>query len=78
MCGVSRMHGSLRGYGRETCPISSAKQMVLSAALDNGYIFLSLIAIITSVIGAVYYLTIIKEIFFFPSEYKVNPNLKNC
>lgn len=31
-----------------------AKQMVLSAALDNGYIFLSLIAIITSVIGAVY------------------------
>lgn len=54
-----------------------AKQMVLSAALDNGYIFLSLIAIITSVIGAVYYLTIIKEIFFFPSEYKVNPTLKN-
>ncbi len=54
-----------------------AKQMVLSAALDNGYIFLSLIAIITSVIGAVYYLTIIKEIFFFPSEYKVNPILKN-
>jgi hypothetical protein len=28
--------------------------MVLSAALDNGYIFLSLIAILTSVIGAVY------------------------
>ncbi len=54
-----------------------AKQMVLSAALDNGYIFLSLIAIITSVIGAVYYLTIIKEILFFPSEYKVNPILKN-
>ena len=54
-----------------------AKQMVLSAALDNGYIFLSLIAILTSVIGAVYYLTIIKEIFFFPSEYKVNPTLKN-
>lgn len=31
-----------------------AKQMVLSAALDNGYVFLSLIAILTSVIGAVY------------------------
>jgi hypothetical protein len=30
------------------------KQMVLSAALDKGYIFLSLVAIITSVIGAVY------------------------
>lgn len=42
-----------------------AKQMVLSAALDNGYVFLSLIAILTSVIGAVYYLSIIKEIFFF-------------
>nr|WDW20859.1 NADH dehydrogenase subunit 2 [Valsa mali var. pyri (nom. inval.)] len=54
-----------------------AKQMVLSAALDNGYIFLALIAVITSVIGAVYYLSIIKEIFFFPSEYKVNPIFEN-
>jgi len=44
------------------------KQMVLSAALDNGYIFLSLIAILTSVIGAVYYLNIIKEIFFYSPE----------
>ena len=52
-----------------------SKQMVLSAALDNGYIFLSLIAIITSVIGAVYYLTIVKEMFFFSSEYKINPLL---
>jgi NADH-ubiquinone oxidoreductase chain 2 len=49
-----------------------AKQMVLSAALDNGYIFLTLVAIITSVIGAVYYLNIIKEIFFSPSDYKLN------
>ena len=49
-----------------------AKQMVLSAALDKGYIFISLIAILTSVIGAVYYLNIIKEIFFFPSFYKLN------
>lgn len=48
--------------------------MVLSAALDNGYIFLSFIAILTSVIGAVYYLSIIKEIFFFSTpEYKINP-----
>ena len=39
--------------------------MVLSAALDNGYIFLSLVAILTSVIGAVYYLNIIKEMFFY-------------
>src|SRR5690349_25158019 len=39
-----------------------AKQMVLSAALDKGYFFLSIIAILTSVIGAAYYLNIIKEI----------------
>lgn len=49
-----------------------AKQMVLSAALDNGYIFISLIAIITSVIGAVYYLNVIKEIFFDSPDYKLN------
>jgi NADH-ubiquinone oxidoreductase chain 2 len=53
------------------------KQMVLSAALDKGYIFISIIAILTSVIGGVYYLNIIKEIFFYSSEYKVNPLLKN-
>lgn len=52
-----------------------AKQMVLSAALDNGYFFLSLIAIITSVIGAVYYLNVIKEIFFYSPEHEVNPIL---
>jgi NADH-ubiquinone oxidoreductase chain 2 len=54
-----------------------AKQMVLSAALDNGYVFLSLVAILTSVIGAVYYLNIIKEIFFYSPEYKINPLIKN-
>jgi NADH-ubiquinone oxidoreductase chain 2 len=41
-----------------------AKQMVLSAALDSGLVFLSLIAILTSVIGGIYYLSIIKEMFF--------------
>ena len=40
------------------------KQMILSAAIDNGYIFISLVAILTSVISAVYYLAIIKQIFF--------------
>ena len=54
-----------------------AKQMVLSAALDKGYLFLSLIAILTSVIGAVYYLNIIKEIYFYTPQYKINPLLKN-
>jgi NADH-ubiquinone oxidoreductase chain 2 len=52
-----------------------AKQMVLSAALDNGYIFLVLIAILTSVISAVYYLGVIKQIFFDKSDYKINPVL---
>jgi NADH-ubiquinone oxidoreductase chain 2 len=52
-----------------------AKQMILSAALDNGYIFMSLVAILTSVIGAVYYLAIIKELFFEKSEY--NPSLNS-
>jgi NADH-ubiquinone oxidoreductase chain 2 len=54
-----------------------AKQMVLSAALDKGYYFLSLIAILTSVIGAVYYLNVIKEIFFYSSKYKLDFILKN-
>lgn len=53
------------------------KQMVLSAALDKGLIFLSLVAILTSVIGAIYYLSIIKEMFFSLPEYKVNTLLKN-
>ena len=33
--------------------------MVLSAAIDNGYIFTALIAILTSVISAVYYLGLV-------------------
>ena len=49
-----------------------AKQMVLSAALDNGYVFLTLVAILTSVISAVYYLNVVKEIFFDRPEYKIN------
>jgi NADH-ubiquinone oxidoreductase chain 2 len=53
------------------------KQMVLSAALDKGLIFLSLIAILTSVIGGLYYLGIIKEMFFSLPEYKINPLLEN-
>src|SRR5690606_32275824 len=44
------------------------KQMVLSAALDKGYIFIVLIAILTSVIGGVYYLNIVKENFFYKSS----------
>jgi NADH-ubiquinone oxidoreductase chain 2 len=54
-----------------------AKQMVLSAALDSGYIFLTLIAILTSVISAVYYLNIIKEVFFYEPIYKINRAFNN-
>lgn len=54
-----------------------AKQMVLSAAIDNGYIFITLIAILSSVVSAVYYLGIIKQIFFFKPDYVVNSALKN-
>lgn len=54
-----------------------AKQMVLSAALDSGYVFLTLIAILTSVISAVYYLSVIKQIFFDKFEYKLNPEFED-
>jgi NADH-ubiquinone oxidoreductase chain 2 len=53
------------------------KQMILSAALDNGYIFLTIIAILTSVISAAYYLNIIKEVFFDKPDYIVNSIFKN-
>ena len=53
------------------------KQMVLSAALGKGLVFLSLIAILTSVIGAVYYLNIVKEMFFSLPDYTVNTLLEN-
>ena len=51
--------------------------MVLSAALDNGYVFMALVAILTSVISAVYYLAVIKQIFFDKPEYKLNSDLNN-
>jgi len=54
-----------------------AKQMVLSAALDNGYVFMTFIGILTSVVSAVYYLNIIKQMFFNISDYKLNPILIN-
>lgn len=47
-----------------------AKQLVLTSAFDNGKTFLVLIAILTSVIGAVYYLIIVKTIYFDKKVYK--------
>jgi NADH-ubiquinone oxidoreductase chain 2 len=46
------------------------KQMILSTALDNGYLYTTLIAILTSVVSAVYYLVIVKVIFFEKEDYK--------
>lgn len=54
-----------------------AKQMVLSAALDAGYIFMALVGILTSVIGAGYYLNLIKQIFFYKENYEINPSIEN-
>jgi len=55
-----------------------AKQMVLSAALDSGYVFLALVAILTSVISAVYYLNIIKQVFFDKNDYQINSELNGA
>jgi NADH-ubiquinone oxidoreductase chain 2 len=46
------------------------KQMILTVAIDNGYLFSAFIAIITSVISAVYYLVLVKVIFFEKENYK--------
>src|SRR4030095_7631902 len=46
------------------------KQMVLTSALDANYTVLVIIAVLTSVIGAVYYLNVIKTIYFEKTEYK--------
>jgi len=54
-----------------------AKQMILSSALDNGYVFMVLIAILASVVSAYYYLAIVKQIFFHKTDYIVNPVLNN-
>ena len=46
------------------------KLMALTSALDNGKILLVLVAVLSSVIGAVYYLSVIKTIYFENPEYK--------
>jgi NADH-ubiquinone oxidoreductase chain 2 len=46
-----------------------AKLMVFSSALDQGFIFLTLIGVLTSVISAVYYLFVIKTMFFDQHSY---------
>ena len=53
-----------------------AKYMVLSSTINDGYIFMTLITVITSAIGAYYYLVIVKQIFFMGSNYTQNAELK--
>ena len=48
-----------------------AKLLVLSSAMDKNFFFLVLVAVITSVIGAVYYLGIIKTMYFDKHDYKL-------
>lgn len=54
-----------------------AKQMIISAALDKHFVFLVFIAILTSVIGAAYYLNLVKQFFFYKSDYIENPSVAN-
>jgi len=54
-----------------------AKQWVLLAALQGGYYFIVLIAVLASVVSAVYYLHIVKTIFFDESEYVRKEGLEN-
>lgn len=42
-----------------------AKQQILLAAMQVDYYFISVVAILTSVIGAAYYLRIVKFIYFY-------------
>jgi NADH-ubiquinone oxidoreductase chain 2 len=46
------------------------KQMVLTTALDNHKTILVLVGVLTSVIGAVYYLNVIKTIYFDETQYE--------
>jgi NADH-ubiquinone oxidoreductase chain 2 len=52
-----------------------AKQMVFSAALQEGFVFLTLVGVLTSVISAVYYLFIVKTMFFEEHSYTFSNKL---
>ena len=54
-----------------------AKQMILSAAIDNNDLFITFVAILTSVIGAGYYLYLIKTVFFVKQDYEINPSISD-
>lgn len=52
-----------------------AKQMVLTSALDNGYVFMALIGILTSVMSAVYYLVLVRQMFFYKTDLVLDTNI---
>jgi NADH-ubiquinone oxidoreductase chain 2 len=54
-----------------------AKLMVFSAALQDGFIFLTIIGVLTSVISAVYYLFIVKTMFFDKPSYYYFSKIKD-
>lgn len=54
-----------------------AKQMVFSAALQEGFIFLTLIGVLASVVSGVYYLFVIKTMFFSDHSYTYLSKLKD-
>lgn len=54
-----------------------AKLLVLSSSIDSGYIFMSIVAILTSVIGGVYYLFIIKQMFFEKHDYELSSHVSD-
>jgi NADH-ubiquinone oxidoreductase chain 2 len=49
--------------------------MILTAAIDNGFIFITFIAILTSVISAVYYLVIVKFLYDKENVYKLHSSI---
>ena len=51
--------------------------MILTIALDNGYLYSCLIAILTSVVSAVYYLVIVKTMFFEKNNFNYNKDTYN-
>ena len=53
------------------------KQMVFSAALQEGFIFITLIGVLASVVSGVYYLFVIKTMFFDYYYYTYFNNLEN-
>nr|YP_010944607.1 NADH dehydrogenase subunit 2 [Gymnascella aurantiaca]WMB97483.1 NADH dehydrogenase subunit 2 [Gymnascella aurantiaca] len=55
-----------------------AKLMVFSAALQNGFVFLALVAVVTSVISAVYYLNVVRFMFFEEQPYNSSKELFNA